>query len=74
MSVKGDLVAAMTTKGMSEDEARTWLTFIFDHAADPNFAYKYADEETSGATRSHPDHNEQMHNYFNVVEFLRAKI
>jgi hypothetical protein len=71
MGVKGDLAAALTTKGMTHDEARELLNFILDHADDPNFAYKYADQEYE---RESPHHNEVMLDYWSVIRFLKSTV
>jgi len=71
MGVRGDLAAALTSKGYDLAAARDLLTFIFNTADDPDFAYKFADEyEERGTTQ----HNDKMLDYWDVIKFVKNTI
>jgi hypothetical protein len=63
MTVKGDLAAALVSKGKTLEEARELLNYILAHAEAPEFAQRYAQENEADALE-----------YWRVVSFLKSTV
>jgi hypothetical protein len=66
MTVKGDLAAALVSRGKTLDEARELLHYILGHAEAPEFAQRYAQENSNDAT--------EMSEYWRVIAFLKSTV
>lgn len=68
MSIKGDMVASLVSKGMSWEEATKIVTDVIHTAEDQNFAYRFAAENDD------IPESEAMSRYWDVVSFLKRFI
>ena len=69
MTIRGDMQAALVSKGFSWDQANDIVRTVIEATDDPNFACRYARFE---GFETDDEENELMCRYWAVVTFLKS--
>jgi hypothetical protein len=70
MSIRGDMQASLVSKGFTWEQATIVVKDVIETIQDPNFANRYAIEETD----DEDEHNEFMCRYWSVTSFLKRLV
>lgn len=67
MTIKGDMVATLVSRGKSWEEARELVQAVLECAKGPDFAIRYARENPEPISP-------RVSEYWNVIAFLKSMV